>query len=644
MGHCYGSGTIRGDGVERKITEKMLKGTRSFNVNRSAINEQARTVELAFSSEEPVERWWGIEILEHSAVAVDLGRLRDGAALLVNHDFNQQIGVVESATIGSDGKGRAVVRFGKSEEAQRIFQDVIDGIRTKVSVGYSIDDWKQEERDGVLYLTATRWTPYEISIVAVPADASVGVGRSIDEEQPLPMKGNKRMEPTNQPPAQPAAAPAAPAADTRAIQATAAADAERRSLERVTAVLELGEKFADKGGRELAAKMVREGKGPDAFNAEMLSRLSTHTPAPTADLGLSDKEVRQYSVLRALRAMASPQDKDAQEAAAYERELSMAAAKKHGRDAQGFIIPVDVMRAPIGSGLETDAQRAAAAAHFNGRRDLNVGTGSAGGYTVATILQASMIDLLRNRLVTEQAGATVMAGLQGDIAMPRQTGAATAYWVGEGGEPTESQQTIDQVTLSPKTIAAYTEYTRKLLIQSSIDVEAFVRADLTAILALGVDLAALYGTGSSNQPTGLKYTTGLNTVDFAANAPTWAEVVQLETEVAADNADIGNLAYVVNAAGRGTLKTTAKASNTAAFIWEDGEVNGYRALASNQVASNDYWFGNWGDLIIGLWSGIDLLADPYTKSASGGVRITAFQDVDVAARRAVSFCRGNNTL
>lgn len=621
--------------MSKKFSKEALKANRSFALDRSAIDEEARTVAIAFSSGEEVERGWGIEILEHTPTAVNLGRLRDGGALLVNHDFNQQVGVVEQAAVGVDGVGRAVVRFGRSPQADQIFQDVKDGIRTKISVGYMIDDYRTEERDGVFYLTATRWTPYEISIVAVPADPTVGVGRSIETiTESINTRGTKTMDKDKE--------AAAAAATVEATVRNATAEAETRMATRVNAVLELGEQFAEKGGRELAAKMVREGKGPDAFNAEMLARLHTHKPAPTADLGLSEKEVRQYSVLRALNAMANPQDPEAQKHAAYERELSHAVCQKEKRQAQGIIIPVDVMRAPIGAGMNGD--EAARFATRLGTRDLNVGTGSAGGYTVATILQSSMIDLLRNRLVTEAAGATVMAGLQGDIAMPRQTAAATAYWVGEGSDATESQQTIDQVTLSPKTIAALTEYTRKLLIQGSIDVEAWVRADLTKILALGVDLAALYGSGSSNQPTGLKFTTGVNTKDFAADAPTWAEIVALETEVAADNADLGNLAYLVNATGRGALKTTAKASNTAAFIWENNEVNGYNALASNQVAANDFWFGNWGDLIVGMWSGIDLLADPFTKSASGGVRITAFQDVDIAARHGESFCRGNNTL
>jgi hypothetical protein len=187
--------------------------------------------------------------------------------------------------------------------------------------------------------------------------------------------------------------------------------------------------------------------------------------------------------------------------------------------------------------------------------------------------------------------------------------------VAENTAPTESNQAFDQVTMSPKTVGTYVDYSRKLLLQSSIGVENFVRGDLTRVIGLGIDLAGLYGTGSANQPTGVKNQSGINTKDFAAAAPTFAEIVALETLVADDNADAGTLAYLVNSTGRGGMKTTEKASSTGQFIWEQGNtVNGYRCEVSNQVAAGDFWFGNWADLVIGMWSGLDITVDPYTAS------------------------------
>jgi hypothetical protein len=171
-----------------------------------------------------------------------------------------------------------------------------------------------------------------------------------------------------------------------------------------------------------------------------------------------------------------------------------------------------------------------------------------------------------------------------------------------------------------------------------------VRTDLATVLGLRIDLAGLYGTGSNGEPLGLKLTTGVGTEDFNANAPTFAEVVALESDVATANALLGSPVYLMNAAMRGSLKTTSKDTGSGTFIMEGNEVNGYQGILSNQVAANDLWFGNFADLIIGYFSGLDLLVDPYTNSTSGTVRVVAMQDVDIAVRHPESFSRGNNTL
>jgi HK97 family phage major capsid protein len=286
-------------------------------------------------------------------------------------------------------------------------------------------------------------------------------------------------------------------------------------------------------------------------------------------------------------------------------------------------------------------------------RDLVVGTPTAGGNLVATdLMSQSFIELLRNKMIVRAAGATVLAGLVGDVAIPRQTGGATAYWVAESGAPTESQQTVDQVALTPKTVGAFTDISRKLLKQSSIDVEMFVRNDLATVLALAIDLAALHGSGASNQPTGIASTSGIGSVVGGTNglAPAWSHIVDLESEVAIDNADVGALAYITNPKVRGVLKQTEKASGTAQFVWERGSqpLNGYPAFVTNQVASNldkgtsvgvcsAIFYGNWADLLIGMWGGLDVLVDPYTGGTAGTVRVIELQDVDIAVRHAQSF-------
>jgi HK97 family phage major capsid protein len=281
-------------------------------------------------------------------------------------------------------------------------------------------------------------------------------------------------------------------------------------------------------------------------------------------------------------------------------------------------------------------------------RALNTSTtgaasGDTGGFGIATTLMAqSFVDILRNRATIMQLG-TVMGGLQGNIDIPKQVAAAQGYWVGEDGDATESNLDLGQISLSPKTVAAYSEITRKLMVQSSLDVEALVRADLAKALALTIDKAGYYGTGTDAQPLGIANHTGINAVNFAAVQPTFAELVEMETQVALDNADVASMAYVGNAAFRGHAKTTLKfpGVNGSATIWEPGNtVNGYRAEVTNQIETGDVFMGNFSDLLVAMWGGLELLVDPYSNSKKGRLRVVVFQDVDFALRRTQSFCLG----
>ena len=586
---------------------RAMEGRKFHRAEMTAFAEMDdRTYEFPFSSETPVARYFGNEVLSHETKAADLSRLNDGAPLLFNHDVDRVIGVVEMARIDEKLKrGYARVRFSKNEFAQEVLADVKDGILRNVSFGYSIDT--MEERGG--NFVATAWSPYEISMVSIPADKTVGIGRSLlltDTAAPA--------APTPEPlPNMESATP-----DLAVVRAEAV-EAERSRIAQISALCDK-HKMAD-----LGQQLVESGRSIDEARAAVLDKLNIPMETvtmQTAEIGLSAKESRKFSFLRALNYLANPADRSAREAAGFEIEASEAAAQKLGRQSRGITIPQDVLR-----------------------RDLNVGTASAGGNLVATELDAgSFIELLRNASALDQAGATVLTGLTGNVAIPRQSGSGTAYWVAESGAPSESQQTIDQVSLTPRTVAAYVDYSRRLMLQSSIDVENMVRADLATVLALKIDLAGLYGTGSNSEPLGLKLTTGIGTETFSAATPTFAEVVALESDIATANALLGSPVYLMNAAMRGGLKTKAKDSGSGLFVMEGGEVNGYQGILSNQVASNDLWFGNFADLIIGYFSGLDLMVDPYTNSTSGTVRVVAMQDVDIAVRHPQSFSRGNTSL
>lgn len=640
-----------------------------------------RTVELAFSSEVEVERWFGIEILDHDPASVRLDRLRDGGALLVNHDWDDQVGVIESVSIDSDRRGRAVVRFGKSPRADEIFQDIVDGIRKHVSVGYRVLAAKlTETRDEYSDVyRITDWEPYEISIVSVPADTTVGVGRTADKPQVERDLENPETANLNTPADKPTnllrenimnekilrdgagnlvraqvddqgnivkvLEVLERAGDDVTGARNAATTAERT---RISTMLDLGRTY---NALDLAQQFITEGKTADELTRALLEHVNkpeNKKPAPavgarsagttplsemtTAQIGLTDQEVRNYSIFRAIRSLQPNASKADRDAAAFEIECSEAAQRQVGKTAKGILIPDDVL------------QRA-----FNAGGAPNTPSGAqTGSSLVATDFMAgSFIEMLRNRTTIMQLART-MGGLVGNVDVPRQTNGSQAYWLGEGDDATEGTPQLGQLSLSPKTVAAYTDITRRLLMQSTPDAESLVRGDLVAAIAQAIDYAGYYGTGTDNQPRGLANYTGINAVDLAGTNPTYAELVQMETEIAADNADVNSMAYVLNARGRGAAKTTPKFAagasvSDAGVIWEPGNtINGYRTEVTNQIANGDTFFGNFADLIIGMWGGLDLTVDPYSLSKSGGLRIVVFQDVDFVVRRVESFCLGRN--
>jgi HK97 family phage major capsid protein/HK97 family phage prohead protease len=602
---------------ERDLEPKNLRRYQPVQFERAAADKEGRTFTFPFSSEFAVARSFGNEVLSHEAGAANLARLNDSAPLLWNHDPNKVIGVVERAWIDEQSKrGYSTVRFSRNAFAQEILADVKDGVLRNVSFAYEINDMQQRAEDFV----ATKWAPFEISVVSIPADPhQVGFGRTLDSQLAATAA-------TNPPPTSTNVVPMENTPDLSVVRAEAA-EAERSRISGITAL-------CDKHNMsDLAGELVRGGKGIDEARAAVLERMgSAQKPVndKAADIGLTEAETRRFSFVRAINALAHPTDRRCQEAARFEFEVSDAAAKAMGKESRGLMVPAEVLR-----------------------RDLTVGTATAGGNTVATdLLAANFIDLLRNKAVVMGLGTQMLTGLQGNIAIPRQTGGATGYWVAESGSPTESQQAFDQVTMSPKTLGAFTDISRKLLLQSSIDIETFVRNDLATVLALEIDRAAIHGSGASNQPTGILATSGIGSVAGGTNgaAPTWANIIGLETEVAQDNADLGSLNYLTNTKVRGKLKGTFTNSTygEAPVFGLDGRMNGYNTAVTNMVSStltkgtssgicSAIIFGNFADLIVGMWGSLDLMVDPYTSSTSGTVRVVALQDLDIAVRHPESF-------
>ena len=590
---------------DRKAPVEVLH--RAMDMSAKSVDEKKRTVEIAVSSELAVDRSFGKEILVHESGAIDMGFVASGRApLLLDHDPERQIGVIESVELSGDRVLRAKVRFGRSALAQEVFQDVVDGIRSNVSVGYRVNKMERSTTNKDEYLVRS-WSPLEVSVVSIPADPSVGVGRSAVALEPKPtiepsIKKESKMD--NE-------------VNLDAVRAEAAEAAAKNA----SAIIELA---ARHNKRDLGDAALRSGKSIEQFRGELLDVIGSDKPLANENIGLSKKEIRQFSVVRAIAALANPTDRRLREAAAFEFEVSEAAAQRYGRAAQGVMLPTDVLGV--------------------WKRDLNT---SDDNEIVATNLLANeFIDVLRNQSSVMQAGARMLPGLVGNVAIPKKTAASSGGWIStEGGAASESEPTFGTVSMTPKNVGAFTDMTRQLILQSTPAIEQLVRDDLTQALALAIDKGALEGTGLSGQPTGILNTSGVNKpTAFAAAVPTFAEMVAMETAVAEDNALFGNLAYITDAATYGGLKTKAKDAGSGMFVLEGGQANGYNVIRTQQSTAGNVYFGNFSDCMIGMWGGLDILVDPYTASSSGTVRVRALQTIDVALRNAVSFAYNNDTV
>lgn len=599
----------------RKIKAGPLE--RSITLQREAINEDARTIDVAFSSEEPVERWFGNEILDHSPTSVRLGRLQNGGAVLVGHDHRDHVGVVESVTIDSDRRGRATVRFGNSALAVEKFNDVKDGILRHISVGYRIHEMTLERSadDGEDY-RATDWEPYEISFVSVPADPSVGVARADDDDQNTVTINEHEPETTEE----------QPATEDEPIQEERTMPKENNSpavqtnsdellageRTRITGITTLGRKY---NLGDAAEKAINEGTTLDAFRGIVLDQLNSEQRSevkPVTNIDMSRQEVQNYSLMKALRAAESGDWKGAE----LELEASRTVADKLGKDARGFYVPYEVQE-----------------------RDMTTGGANQGAELVGTDhLAGSFIDALRGQTLLMMLGADVLTGLVGNVDIPATDGDGNFYWIDEGEDGTNSVIPTRTVALTPKTVAGAVTVTRRLLQQSSPSVEAMLMRQLQLGASMAIDNAGF--VGAVKGPTGILKSTGISTVTLAAaGKPTWTELVAFETAAATDDALVGNLAYVGHSNVIGHCKSSPRDAGSGLMLMEGSMINGYNAYRKNGLAVGDLVFGNFSDVAIGMWGVLDVVPDKATKAASGGLVMRVFQDIDVAIKRPQSFVK-----
>jgi HK97 family phage major capsid protein len=634
----------------------------------TVIDEKQRTVQLTFGSEFAAKQKYPfgivVETLEMSERAANLDRLNAGGALLLEHDRKQQIGVVERAWIGSDKRAHAVVRFSQVGLGADIFTDVIDGIRKNVSFHYNVldGDVTQGKRSGDLdRVNVTLWEATEISFVSVPADPTIGVGRSATEVEETAEEVADSTETTadvldaeaqrTETEDTPITAPVSP---EPVILTSTSTSSERGStvMERETQILEMGKMY---GAEDMARTFALDpNKSADDFRAALIEKfntqegergaMSTAKPDKTAELGLSRKDVKTYSVLNAIRGIVSGK-RDG-----FEFECSKEVSKNLGRPAHSensFFVPADIQRAQDRINMNAvNAMRQLLG--MDNARDLSATLGSQpgdGGALVGTDYMASaFIDVLRSKMQVMKLGARMLTGLVGNLQIPRQNGTATAYWVTEGVAPTESQQVFAQLSMSPRTVGAVTEFTRQLYLQSAPSIEQLVMADLAAVMARAIDKAIINGSGVGAEPKGILNQTGVSTIaPTGAGTPAtfiYPNAVKAESDIEEADAPEG-FAWLTRPGIKGTLKTRPliEGSTFPVFmVGTDNRLNGYPVVTSTQVPADTLIFGDFTQILVAEWGVLELVANPYgTGFRAGNVEVRALQSIDVAVRYPQSF-------
>ena len=615
-----------------------------------------REFSISLSSEEPVQRSFGLEILGHDEGEVDLSRLQNKAPLLLDHDQTRVIGVIERAWV-EDNQLRADVRFSKSSLAQEVVQDIEDGIRSKVSIGYRIRKMVEEQReDGLSAYRAVDWIPHEGSVVGVPADDHVGFRSEAQaeefdtevvqlerEEQKTETRESEAIMANDKPEIAEDVVEAPEVVETEEVREVEHVEVKEEiehraddledgiSAERVRTA-QIIELCNEHGMRALADDAILTGKDLDEVR-EIILKEKYGEPEPmkqeiTLEQVTNAKDAKRYSVAKIVRAGANPRNNID---LGLEREVSDELARLNGGAPQGFYVPFNAL---AGRAIYDNATNGAELVQTD-------------------VMGDEFIKALRNKARVVELGAKVLTGLKGDVSIPKQNGLTTSYWLATDvtSITSESAPGLTSVTMTPKNLGAYTDISRQMLIQSEINVEMFVRDEIMSSLALAIDLAALNGSTSlAYTPTGILNTSGVNSVTMSSAAVTYAKLVQFMSEIATDNYDGSNFAFLTNAKVMGKMAQTLSSSTAAGaqYLWDiaTGRTPIGRGVVSNQLTvgtANAAIFGDFSQVLIGFWgSGVDIQVDPYTQNINQKVRVVGLVTTDVAIRHPQAFSKSED--
>lgn len=628
-------------------------------------NKEDQIIKCSFGAEAYIERWYGILVLGYEPENVDLSRWSNGVAYLMDHNPMDQRGIIENGAL-ENKQLVGEVRYSKTPKGQELFTDIVDGIRPWTSFGTDILDlreMKPEEMSDELKnmciemncsaFKCDKHRPYEGSSVSIPANHSVGVmtmkdGKAVWEaggdesaEEILQLaeqfgleKFSKKNESTTQ-------ITITKKEDTMSAKKTPEQLAQER-----TALLEFGAKYENRisGGKAAIEKLAaltidmfahsEDGDVESAFRGELFTRVNDNerleTPRTFVDMTNAQKE--EFSISKVILSLVSGQALTGIEKEVYtELEKRGVVASKGG-----LVLPYDLMSRKVKFDKELEYHLAKNGIRMTERFDQTAGTGSQGGYLVGTEHRAQdFVEIYRNFMIP---GFTYLPGLQQSVDIPKQTGGSTITVASsEGGGFSETALVFGQLPLSPKEIGAYIEVTRKLLVQSTPSVDNLIVIDLMRQLALKTNYLALFGAGTSGEPTGAFLTANIGTFDGSGMGR--AAALDAMADIGTANV-VGQLYWLCNSAVKALLMNRDQTAGFGRWLMEDdGRMVGFPSIISEQMSGTSLALIKPDEVVVAQFGQTELNYDRATLSASGGLRIAAYDLIDAGLKHpgAVSY-------
>ncbi|HCW3021697.1 TPA: phage major capsid protein [Escherichia coli] len=653
----------------------MLKFRRDLNGYGGVINEghnDQYEFEIAFSSEQPYQRqFWDEqnqemvvldEILVHTPEAVDLSRLNNNAPLLFNHNFDNHIGVVCNARIDADNVGRALVKFSKHGTlANDIRNKVIEGTMEKISVGYDIKEYHIDYTKGQLIVT--KWAPYELSFVTVPADDTVGLNRSLNtitvnleakrdmtkeqieeikEEQEAaqveetPVEENKEpeveetqerqveenKEDENLEDGKDAEHPESVDDDSSTVREAEEVKEEREAApieeEKIEEVAERSEEDEleireiarelniNEDDEEFKHALANKEITPEAFRTKALNNI-TNAQRNNEQQIKDSKMEKIFDLNNVIRSLV-----DGAALGAHEAEYSAMAATatmQRGRAARGgsVFVPAAALRA---------------AADGNTKATLT-------DITDEKLLTESYIEMLMPQSVLGRLGVTVLSGLNSPIAVPKMTASSVDAFgfVDENGAAPESKAEFANVKMAPKTFAGGNPISRASIKQVP-GIATLITDHINKSVRIKLEQLILSDKENARGPAGLVKQLvdgGRVTKKAAFSYKDFLKEIAALTDA---GVPAQSIKFAMSGATAAELESTLKDNGVSGYIIENGKLAGYEVVTSGVIPADHIVLGDFSGIIVGEWGGLELDLDDSTYRAQSAIVPRVWLDLD----------------